>query len=80
MARYDSKERKAKATVHTKDGDEKFPIGDKSHAVQAMRDLGRAKPPLDSSEKHTVEARAAKYGVGPLAKGKKKKPTIKKAS
>lgn len=84
MARYNAKQRKEHATVHTKDGKEKFPVGDKSHAIQAERFINRAKPPLSSEQKHKVRAEEAKYGVGPLAKGKKsaakKAAPMKKAS
>lgn len=73
MARYDAKQRRENATIKTKDGKSKFPIGDKIHAVKAMQFENRADPPLTDKQKHTVEARAAKYGVGPLAKKNQKK-------
>lgn len=71
MARLTATTRKKSATVHVK-GKAKFPEPDKSHAIQAIRFESRAKPPLTSAQRHTVEARAAKFGVGPLAKKNQK--------
>lgn len=77
MARLTATTRKKSATVHV-NGKAKFPEPDKSHAVQAIRFENRADPPLTDKQRHTVEARAAKFGVGPLATKKKKAAATKK--
>ena len=69
--------RKESATVHTKDGKAKYPENNKKHAVLAIEFEDRAKPPLTSEQRHAVEARAAKFGVGPLAKKVKTKAAKK---
>lgn len=76
MPRYTAKQRAAAGTVKDPATGKKtkFPINDKTHAVQAIRFEGRAKPPLTPKERATVERKAAQFGVGPKAQ---KKPTKK---
>lgn len=59
--------RKKSATVHTKAGAAKFPENDKKHARLAIQLEDTAKPPLTPPQRHAVEARAATFGIGPLA-------------
>ena len=69
MARVKASVRKATATVH-QGGKAKFPIPDRAHAIAAECRKNQAKPPLTSAQKAAVDARAAKFGVGPKAKKK----------
>lgn len=52
----------------------KFPIPDKAHAKAAEARKGQAKPPLSAAQKHAIDVKSAKYGVGPLAKKIKRRP------
>ncbi len=68
-----SAKQRVKTAVVKVGGKSKFPIPDKTHAVAAISREGQAKPPLTSEQRHAVEAKAATYGVGPLAKKNKEK-------
>lgn len=69
MSRLDAATRKKTATVVV-NGKPKFPINDKSHAVQALREINSAKPSLTSSQKASVRRRAASFGAGKSDKKK----------
>lgn len=75
MATYTAKERRESGTIKdSKTGKKtKFPVKDKEHAILAVGFENRAKPPLTSEQKATIDRKAAKYGVGPLAKKKSPK-------
>lgn len=57
MGTLNSKQRKASATVVV-NGQPKFPIPDKAHARAALARIDQAKPPLTSSQKAKVRAKA----------------------
>ena len=54
MAVLNEVQRKKSATI----GKDKFPIPDRSHAKVALARLNQAKPPLSSSQKAKVRAKA----------------------
>jgi len=57
MGVYKAKQRKKYATVKS-GGEDKFPIGDKAHARNALQRLNQAKPPLTPEQKAKVRAKA----------------------
>lgn len=72
--------RKKSATVKVKEKggktEEKYPIDSVQTAKSAVRLRNNARPPLTASQKKTMLAKAAKYGVHP-ADDKKKKASKK---
>jgi hypothetical protein len=62
MTDIPAKRRKKAATVHV-DGKAKFPIDSVHTAKSALKLENAAKPPLTSSQRTSVERRAATFGV-----------------
>lgn len=79
MTHISAKRRQQAATVHTKDGQNKFPVDSVQTAKSAAHLLNTAKPPLSSSQRATVIRKVHKYVPGaqaptspsPSSKGKK---------